>query len=515
VWPTVAPPSPAESPRGVGTIASTGSTARSEQPSQHSSQQPQRPRPGPAPVVISARTGRFKRRIALGVVALVTVAGGAVYGVGELVGDDAPSGTEAVEVPDAVLPALGSATPVLAALGTDAPAPVPATLASRLAPLVGAAALGSGVSAEVVDVATGETLFDLDPRSPSTPASTAKLLTAVAALTTLDPAATLTTTVVQGASPGEVVLVGGGDVTLSRTSPSTSYPGAPTVDELAQQVTAALPAGTAVTGVVVDNSLYTGPLTAAGWGTGDAPSSYAAPVTATAVDGARAQPGSEARSGQPGLDAGSALADALGAPAATVTLGEAPEGAKTLATVDSAPVGRLVEQMLSLSDNMLAETLARQVAIARGEPASFEGGARAVLAALDDAGIDLTGVTLADGSGLSRQDEVPAAVLADLLAGAADGSLDGTGAVLSGLPVAGYDGTLADRGDDDPATGPGTVRAKTGTLNGVHALAGTVVTADGRLLAFAVIADAATGGEAAAEAALDEMAAELARCGCS
>jgi D-alanyl-D-alanine carboxypeptidase/D-alanyl-D-alanine-endopeptidase (penicillin-binding protein 4) len=227
------------------------------------------------------------------------------------------------------------------------------------------------------------------------------------------------------------------------------------------------------------------------------------------------QPGSEARSGQPGLDAGAALADALGASAATVTLGEAPEGAKTLATVQSASIDRLVEQTLSMSDNMLAETLARQVAIARGEPASFEGGAAAVQAALTDAGVDLTGVTLADGSGLSRQDKVPAAVLADLLAGAADGSLDHTGAVLSGLPVAGYDGTLAERGDDDPATAPGSVRAKTGTLAGVHALAGTVVTADGRLLSFAVLADAATGGETPAEDALDEIAAELARCGCN
>jgi serine-type D-Ala-D-Ala carboxypeptidase/endopeptidase (penicillin-binding protein 4) len=499
----------------VGSIASTGSTAMSEQPSQHSSQQPQGSQPAPAPVVITARTGRLKRRITLGLVALVAAAGGGFYGVTQLTADDAPTGAQAVEVPDAVLPELGAAAPVLASLSTDAPVPDAATLASRLGPLVNAPALGSGVSADVVDVATGESLFGADPTSPSTPASTAKLLTAVAALTTLDPADTLTTTVVQGASPGEVVLVGGGDVTLSRTAPSQTYPGAPTMADLAEQVVAALPAGTPVTGVVVDNSLYTGPLTAAGWGTGDAPSSYAAPVTATAVDGARVQPGSEARSGQPGLDAGSALADALGAPAATVTLGEAPADAKTLATVESAPVARLVEQTLSFSDNMLAETLARQVAIARGEPASFEGGARAVLAALGDAGADTSGVTLADGSGLSRQDKVSAGVLAGLISGAADGSLGNASALLSGLPVAGYDGTLADRGDDDPATAPGTVRAKTGTLAGVHALAGTVVTADGRLLAFAVLADAATGGEPASEAALDEVAAELARCGCS
>ena len=80
-------------------------------------------------------------------------------------------------------------------------------------------ALGTGVSAQVVDVATGDVLLDQDANDPATPASTAKLLTAVAALTTLDPSDTLETTVVAGATPGEVVLVGGGDVTLSRTDP--------------------------------------------------------------------------------------------------------------------------------------------------------------------------------------------------------------------------------------------------------------------------------------------------------
>jgi D-alanyl-D-alanine carboxypeptidase/D-alanyl-D-alanine-endopeptidase (penicillin-binding protein 4) len=175
---------------------------------------------------------------------------------------------------------------------------------------------------------------------------------------------------------------------------------------------------------------------------------------------------------------------------------------------------RLVEQALSMSDNMLAEALARQVALARHLPASFEGSAQAVTAALKDAGLDTTGVTLLDGSGLSLQDRVPAGLLATLLKGAADGGLGASSALLSGLPVAGYDGTLADRGDTDPATAPGTVRAKTGTLDGVHALAGTVVTADGRLLAFALVADAATGSQAAAEAGLDKIAAALAGCGC-
>src|SRR5215213_9882056 len=164
-----------------------------------------------------------------------------------------------------------------------------------------------------------------------------------------------------------------------------------------------------------------------------------------------------------------------------------------------------------MSDNMLAEALARQVALAAGLPASFEGGAQAVTRALADAGIDVTGVTLSDGSGLSQADRVPAGVLTELVASAADGSLAGASALLTGLPVAGYDGTLFDRGDAGAA--PGTVRAKTGTLLGVHALAGTVVTTDGRLLAFAVVADG-SGSDAAAEAALDEFAAALAACGC-
>jgi D-alanyl-D-alanine carboxypeptidase/D-alanyl-D-alanine-endopeptidase (penicillin-binding protein 4) len=474
----------------VGSIASSGST------------------------VITANYGRFRRRIAMGVIALILVLVGAVVGITKLVSGGPAAPDDVVAVPEAVLPELGDPTPVLASLSTDAPAPDPAALATQLTPLLQDPGLGTGVSAEVVDVATGDVLLDLDAADPATPASTAKLLTATAALTTLDPSTRFATTVVAGSTPGEVVLVGGGDPTLSRTAPSQIYPGAPTVADLAAQVVAALPAGTPVTRVVVDSSLFSGPLTATGWGPADAPSSYAAPVTATAVDGARVSPDSIARSGQPGLDAGAALADALDAADAAVVLGQAPADAQVLGTVQSAPVARLVEQALSMSDNLLAETLARQVAIARGLPATFDGAAQAVIAAVAEAGVDTSGVTLTDGSGLSREDRIPAAVLTAVVSGAADGSIGGASLMLSGLPVAGYDGTLADRGDDDPTTAPGTIRAKTGTLLDVHALAGTVVTADGRLLAFAVVADG-SGNEAAAENALDDFASGLAVCGCS
>jgi D-alanyl-D-alanine carboxypeptidase/D-alanyl-D-alanine-endopeptidase (penicillin-binding protein 4) len=474
----------------VGTIASSGST------------------------IVTANYSRLRRRIILGIVVLVVLVAGGVTSVVITRQGGSTSPTATANVPDAKLPSIGDPAPVLAALSSKAPGPDAAKLASILNPLVASSALGADAEAQVVDVATGDVLYDRNAGTPVTPASTTKLLTSVATLMTLDPQQTLTTTVVAGASPGEVVLVGGGDPTLSRTSPSKDYPGAASVADLAAQIKAALP-GTPITKITVDGSLYSGPTVASGWGTGDAPSSYAAPMTAAMVDGGRINSGGTERSGSPAADAGQALAGALGVPRSVVTQGTAPAGAKTLATVHSAPVARIVEQALSASDNVLAEALARQVAIARHLPVSFDGSARAVVAALKDAGVDTTGVVLADGSGLTRANRIPPRLLVSLVSGAAgNGKLSRASAVLSGLSVAGYDGTLATRGDDNPQTAPGAVRAKTGTLLGVHALAGTVLTHDGRLLAFAVIAGNAAASDAVAEGALDQVASTLAGCGC-
>jgi D-alanyl-D-alanine carboxypeptidase/D-alanyl-D-alanine-endopeptidase (penicillin-binding protein 4) len=173
-----------------------------------------------------------------------------------------------------------------------------------------------------------------------------------------------------------------------------------------------------------------------------------------------------------------------------------------------------VEEALTASDNLLAESLGRQVAIARGLPASFDGAAAGISAALAEAGLDTAGLTLSDASGLSQDDRTPAALLVDVLRGAADGSVADADGLLSGLPVAGYDGTLAERTVEGGDAAPGAVRAKTGTLLGVNDLAGTVLTADGRLLAFAVLADGTVGSLTAGEGSLDVVADALAGCGC-
>ncbi|MCU1587304.1 MAG: D-alanyl-D-alanine carboxypeptidase/D-alanyl-D-alanine-endopeptidase, partial [Frankiales bacterium] len=132
-------------------------------------------------------------------------------------------------------------------------------------------------------------------------------------------------------------------------------------------------------------------------------------------------------------------------------------------------------------------------------------------------GLWVTGssLSLRDDSGLSPLDRVQPSAVARLLALAARD--ERFGAVLSGLPVAGFDGTLADRYRDGPtAVAAGRVRAKTGTLTGVSALAGLVRTKDGRLLSFDITADAVPEkGAAKAPAALDAVAAALAGCGCA
>jgi len=77
------------------------------------------------------------------------------------------------------------------------------------------------------------------------------------------------------------------------------------------------------------------------------------------------------------------------------------------------------------------------------------------------------------------------------------------------LPISGWQGTLFERFLDSPARG--LVRAKTGSLPNVTALAGTLLTADGRLLAFAVLADATPGGgQEQPRAAIDAFVGQLA-----
>lgn len=193
--------------------------------------------------------------------------------------------------------------------------------------------------------------------------------------------------------------------------------------------------------------------------------------------------------------------------------GKSPKGAKTVATTYSAPLSALVERALTNSDNDIAEAVARQTALAAHEPASFAGAGRAVRDGLKKLGLPLDGAHFADGSGLNRQDKVTPTLLATLLARAGDPAHPELRPILTGLPIAGFTGTLDER-YTDPSGAGGLIHAKTGTLTGVNTLAGTVVDARGRLLAFAFMASD-TASPAAAQSALDRLGTAVAACGCT
>ncbi|MGW6821855.1 D-alanyl-D-alanine carboxypeptidase/D-alanyl-D-alanine endopeptidase [Streptomyces sp. NPDC055005] len=383
-------------------------------------------------------------------------------------------------------------------------------LPEALEPLLADRGLGDLRSAAVVDTATGQVLFESRAREAMTPASTVKIATAAAALAALGPEHRIRTTVVPGTGPGQIVLVGGGDPSLTAKKKAPAGSGGSLVALAADTARALKAAGTTTVALGHDDSLYSGP-TRHPIGVND----NIAPVTALMADEGRPDDsvsGPVDRTEDPTGDTARAFATLLGERGIKIT-GEpaeakAPTGAKPLATTLSTPLGGLVERMLTNSDNDIAEALARQTAIASGQPASFEGGEKAVAARLAALGVDVTGARFADGSGLARADRVTTALLTALLAKSADPERPELRPVLTGLPVAGFSGTLRARNaGNSPAAG--LVRAKTGTLSGVNALAGTVVDPSGRLLAFAFLT-ANSPDPAAAEKGLDKLAATVA-----
>ena len=311
--------------------------------------------------------------------------------------------------------------------------------------------LGGDVGAYVVDVASGEVLLDRDASSARTPASVAKLATAAGALVALGPATKLETRTVAGAQPGEVVLVGGGDTTLTMRPGKGGYPRSARLADLADATAAVLRAqGVVEVSVSVDDSLFSGPSLSPDWRPGYVGAGVVSPVSALSLDGGRVRPGFAARSPDPAVAAGQRLGRLLRDRGLSVTgpvrRATAGPDAETLATVTSPEISSLVESMLSTSDNDLAESLFRLVAIGRDHPATFEGGTTAVAEVLAELGVPTDGLASLDGSGLARRSSIAPETLGALLAMAAgDGADSRLRPLVTGLPVAAFSGTLAER----------------------------------------------------------------------
>jgi len=484
---------------------------------------------GEAAPPLARRRRRWLRRTAAALLALAVLAGIAAWRLDltdRWLAEDRPSPiTEPARVPPPAgltLPAAGLAAPVAepaAGRAVDG-----AAVRRAVEPLLRMRKLGRHVVVYAARASGGPVVYR-HGSGRVTPASTMKLLTAVAVLQALGPEHLFSTTVVSPRRSGRIVLVGGGDPLLTR-SPLTdgSHPDRADLDTLAASTAKRLEAaGRSRVRLSYDTTLFTGPAVNPRWEPSYIPDDVVSPISSLWVDEGRESTGFADRSDSPALSAAKSFARSLSSRGVTVVgaprPGVAPppaSGGRLVAEVRSAPLAQVVQHVLEVSDNEGAEVLARQVAVAEGRPASFTGAAEAVRSVLRSIGVSTTGAVIRDGSGLSRQNRLRPETLLSVLRQASSERRPELRAAVADLPVAGFTGSLASRFSTGDAAGRGRVRAKTGTLTGVHGLAGTLTTVDGAVLRFVAIADRVRApDQLAARIRIDEVAAALAGCTCA
>jgi D-alanyl-D-alanine carboxypeptidase/D-alanyl-D-alanine-endopeptidase (penicillin-binding protein 4) len=334
---------------------------------------------------------------------------------------------------------------------------------------------------------------------PVVPASTQKLLVAVAALEVLDPDSRLRTLAVAAAPAaggvlgGDLTLVGGGDPLLATADYMSRFRRQPQVftdlDELATAIAAA--GVRRIEGSVVgDEGRYDRQRYLPSWPLRYVEQDSIGPASALSVnDGFARYPTATDRSvelepaADPAVDAAAVLTRLLEARGIEVggepRAGAAPDAATEVAAVESRPLIDVVAQLLRESDNETGELLLKELGRTAGTPTTV-GGSAVVGDAIADARAEVV-----DGSGLSVDNRVTCDLLVDLLERPVTGDLVG-----DRLPVAGETGTLTERFHGTALEG--VLRAKTGSLTSVAALAGFVED-DDPPLAFALVVNVAQG----------------------
>jgi D-alanyl-D-alanine carboxypeptidase/D-alanyl-D-alanine-endopeptidase (penicillin-binding protein 4) len=338
-------------------------------------------------------------------------------------------------------------------------------------------------------VTDSKTIVEVNTTKALIPGSNAKLLTAAVALDVLGPERRYSTKML-GIVSGSVVrgdlwLIGSGDPLLTtRLYPlSEKYPTI-TPTDVEQLVDALVALGvTAIEGSVVgDESLYDTERYVPSWGDGIR-SVEAGPLGALMInDGAIS--GSPLKPANPAFAAATEFTKLLNArgiavrdaPEVGISSGDTPQ----IASLESVSMREIVTEMLVNSDNNTAELLVKEIGrVGRGSATRIDG-LTVIASKIAEWGLPGAGVALLDGSGLDRANNLTCDLLTKLL------ERDGRdGLVTTALATAGKTGTLRDVFLSGP--GSGTMRAKTGTLNGVKSLSGMFPLDDGRSSVFALI----------------------------
>ena len=350
-------------------------------------------------------------------------------------------------------------------------------------------------------VEEGVVVYERGGGTPAAPASTIKLATAAGALAALGADARLRTIVAATAGPsagvvtGDLWLVGGGDPVLGTDAWAATIldAGEPrtSLDGLADSVVAA--GVRRVEGSVVgDESRFDSERYVPTWPARLVADGEVGPMSALTVnDGFRVW-------GHPGMPFADPPAEAAGIFAGllrdrgVVVVGEpasgaAPAGVMALTGTASPPVGDLVAAMLRDSDNGTAEALVKEIGLLRRGSGTTAAGVAAIADELEQRGVPAAGNLMADGSGLSELDRVSCRFLAAVLATTESG-------FAGRLAVAGVSGTLRNRLRGTPAEGA--IRAKTGSFDGVSALAG-YADHEGATRVFAVLVNGLRPGDTA------------------
>jgi D-alanyl-D-alanine carboxypeptidase/D-alanyl-D-alanine-endopeptidase (penicillin-binding protein 4) len=348
--------------------------------------------------------------------------------------------------------------------------------------------LGPHSGAYVVDLDSGQVLFDDDATIPRYPASVEKLYTLTTALSLFGPEGTLETSVYGvgtlesgGVWDGDLYLRGGGDPTFGDVDFIKDWYGVGTsVGALAAQLIAATHI-TRVDGAVVGDESYFDSLR------GDPASGYLPdPNLVGNLSALSFDRGAVGKQRTPAAHAAWELSGALdraGVPVSGhATAGITPRGAHLLTTIDSPPMSTLAELTATPSDDFFAEMILKAIGARFGTGGSTAAGAAVVKTFLARLGIT---PQIVDGSGLSRGDLTSPLQVVTLLRDLSPGgvpSLQAVGDDLhSALPIDGQSGTLVDRMVGTVAEG--NCQAKTGTLSDASDLAGWC---DGRY-AFALL----------------------------
>jgi D-alanyl-D-alanine carboxypeptidase len=303
----------------------------------------------------------------------------------------------------------------------------------------------------VLDEKSGEVLYESNSNSPRKPASVIKLISAASAYTYLSPSDSFSTTLYAGADAKSIVIKGSLDPWMSYDHKVAVKMGRTSLERIEFNALSTLKemnSGSTKDTTIYYSGLYSSEISHINRFLKD----HHASTNLKRVSTNALQP----------------------------LIGE------EIFTSTSPTLQKIVDWVLTWSDNLLAERVARLASVAAGNSLDDAGVAKTFSTLLSGLGISTSHLVVKDASGLSKQNRVTARQISQLLFAIHHDPKFAP--IIGGLPIGGVTGTLQNRFVDTAPDAVGLVRAKTGTLNGTTNLAGYVESGDHQYI-FVIIAD--------------------------